>query len=235
NITTGTELLRRKLGHEEKAFAVVCPLLTGATGAKLGKTAGGKNVWLDPERTSPYEFYQYWLSLSDEDAIKCCKIFSLKDKETLEAIIATHQEDPGRRQLHQQLAEELTERLHGKEGLENAQLMTDFFFGRIKSKEALQKLSLAQWQEVAKASDLRSLAASELEGGLGILELFAQTGITKSNGEARRAIEKDKSVKVNMESVSDSSLQIEKGDLFFDRFLFLQRGKKNKFIIEISE
>lgn len=235
NITTGTELIRRKLGHEEKAFAVVCPLLTGASGAKLGKTAGGKNVWLDAERTTPYEFYQYWVSLSDEDMIKCVKIFSLKDRETLEGMIATHEEDPGRRGLHNQLADELTERLHGAEGLENAKLMTDFFYGRIKSKEALQKLSAKQWTEVAKASDLRTLPKSQLAEGIGILALLTEIGATASNGEARRAIEKDKSVKVNMESVSDSNAVIQSSDLFFDRYLFLQKGKKNKFIIEISD
>ncbi|MEL7535332.1 MAG: tyrosine--tRNA ligase [Bacteroidota bacterium] len=235
NITTGTELIRRKLSHEEKAFAVVCPLLTGATGAKLGKTAGGKNVWLDPERTTPYEFYQYWVSLSDEDMIKCAKIFSLKDRETLEGMIAAHAEDPGHRQLHYQLAEELTERLHGPEGLENAKLMTDFFFGRIKSKEALQKLNAKQWAEVAKASDLKTLSKADIAEGIGVLTLLTQIGATSSNGEARRAIEKDKSVKVNMEGVSDSNATIQSSDLFFDRYLFLQKGKKNKFIIEISE
>lgn len=235
NITTGTELIRRKLSHEEKAFAVVCPLLTGATGAKLGKTAGGKNVWLDPERTTPYEFYQYWVSLSDDDVINCAKIFSLKDRETLEGMIAVHAEDPARRQLHYQLADELTERLHGAEGLENAKLMTDFFFGRIKSKEALTKLNAKQWAEVAKASDLKDLSKAEISEGIGVLALLTQIGATSSNGEARRAIEKDKSVKVNMESVTDSNAVIHTSDLFFDRYLFLQKGKKNKFIIEISE
>jgi tyrosyl-tRNA synthetase len=234
NITTGTELIRRMEGGEDRAYAVVCPLLTGANGQKLGKTAGGANVWLDPKRTSPYQFYQYWMNLSDEDVEKSVKIFSLKSREEIESLIATHQEDPGRRQLHRTLAEEITQRLHGEEGLADAHLLTDFFFGRIKDKDSLSRLTKAQWEEVATASERRTIDRSELQNGLGILDALAQTGITQSKGEARRAIEKDRSVKVNTEACSDIGATLSLEDLFEDRYLFLQRGKKRKYIIEVK-
>lgn len=235
NITTGTELIRRvEGGGEDRAYAVVCPLLTGEGGKKLGKTAGGSNVWLSAERTSPYQFYQYWLNLGDEDAEKCLKIFSLKNRDEIETLIAQHQEDPGQRTVHKALAEEITERVHGAEELAGAHLLTDFFFGRIKDKNSLKRLSVAQWQEVAAASEQRSLSRETLAEGIGVLEVMTQTGLTQSNGEARRSISKDRSVKINMETCEDTERTLNLEDLFHDRYLYLQRGKKNKYIIEVT-
>lgn len=233
NITTGTELIRRMEGHESKAFAAVCPLMTREDGSKFGKSADGESVWLDPEKTSPYKFYQYWLNVGDTDAEKYIKIFTLKSQEEIEGLIAAHQEAPHLRSLHKELAEDITLRVHGEDGLADAQLLTDFFFGRIKSKESLQGLKEKQWQEVAKSSDLCTFPKESLAAGVGILDFLVDTGIVSSKGEARRAIEKDRSVKLNMEGISSIETTLGTEDSFLDKYVYVQRGKKNKFIVEI--
>lgn len=233
NITTGTELIRRMSEEEAKAYAVVCPLLTREDGSKFGKTAGGKSVWLDPDKTSPYEFYQYWLRVGDSDAEKFIKIFTLKTQEEIEGLIAEHAKDPGARTLHKALAEDLTQRVHGEAGLKSAHTLTDFFFGRIKSKEALNALSQTEWKDVSRSSDIKQLSKDKLNAGIGILDLLVETGITQSKGEARRSIEKDKSVKVNMEACTSLDTELNMEDVFFDTYLYIQKGKKNKFIIEL--
>lgn len=233
NITTGTELIRRMEGHESKAFAAVCPLMTREDGSKFGKSADGESVWLDPEKTSPYKFYQYWLNVGDTDAEKYIKIFTLKSKEEIEGLVTAHQEAPHQRSLHKALAEDITRRVHGEAGLADAQLLTDFFFGRIKTKESLQSLNGKQWQEVANSSDLRTFSKESLNAGVGILDFLVDTGVVASKGEARRAIEKDKSVKLNMEAVSSIEATIGQSDSFLDKYVYVQRGKKNKFIVEI--
>lgn len=233
NITTGTELIRRMEGHESKSFAAVCPLMTREDGSKFGKSADGESVWLDPEKTSPYKFYQYWLNVGDTDAEKYIKIFTLKSQEEIEGLVAAHQEAPHLRSLHKALAEDITLRVHGEDGLADAQLLTDFFFGRIKSKESLQGLKEKQWQEVAKSSDLCTFPKESLAAGVGILDFLVDTGVVASKGEARRAIEKDKSVKLNMEAVSSIEATIGNSDSFLDKYVYVQKGKKNKFIVEI--
>ncbi|MEM6804829.1 MAG: tyrosine--tRNA ligase [Bacteroidota bacterium] len=233
NITTGTELIRRMSTEEAKAYAVVCPLLTREDGSKFGKTAGGKSVWLDPDKTSPYEFYQYWLRVGDSDAEKYIKIFTLKPKEEIESLISEHAKDPGARVLHKALAEDLTQRVHGEAGLKSAHTLTDFFFGRIKSAEALGALSQKEWVDVSRSSDIKQIDKSRLASGIGILDLMVELGITQSKGEARRSIEKDKSVKLNMEACSSLERQVDLKDVFFDTYLYIQKGKKNKFIVEL--
>ncbi|MDP5171258.1 MAG: tyrosine--tRNA ligase [Bacteroidia bacterium] len=233
NITTGTELIRRVAGHEAQAFAAVCPLMTREDGSKFGKSADGSSVWLDAEKTSPYQFYQYWLNVGDNDAERLIKLFTLKDQAEIASLVAGHQEAPHLRSLHKALADDITLRVHGPSGLSDAHLLTDFFFGRIKSRESLQELSEKQWQEVARSSELLTLSRARLAEGIGILDLLAETGITSSKGEAKRAIEKDKSVKLNMESCDSSETMITANDAFIGKYLYLQRGKKNKFIIEV--
>lgn len=233
NITTGTELIRRMEGHESKAFAAVCPLMTREDGSKFGKSADGESVWLDPEKTSPYKFYQYWLNVGDTDAEKYIKIFTLKSQEEIAELVAAHQEAPHLRSLHKALAEDITRRVHGEEGLADAQLLTDFFFGRIKTKESLQGLNEKQWREVANSSDLRTFSKESLAAGVGILDFLVDTGVVSSKGEARRAIEKDRSVKLNMEAVSSIEVTIGSSDSFLDKYVYVQKGKKNKFIVEI--
>lgn len=234
NITTGTELIRRMSDEGAKAYAVVCPLMTREDGSKFGKTAGGKSVWLDPEKTSPYEFYQYWINVGDQDAEKYIKIFTLKDQEEIESLVKTHAENPSARSLQKALAEDLTKRVHGEKGLKNAHLMTDFAFGRIKNKEALEQLSLEEWQAVSKSSKVKQVAKSQLVSGIGILDLMTEIGLAQSKGEARRSIEKDKSVKVNMEACTSIESQINLDDVFHSTYFYIQKGKKNKFIVELT-
>ena len=234
NITTGTELIRRMLGSEEKALAAVCPLITREDGSKFGKSADGTSVWLDPEKTSPYEFYQYWLQAADADAEKYIKIFTLKQKEEIEALITEHQQAPHLRILHTALAQDITKRVHGNKGLEQAEKLTQFLFGRNTSEESLQGLSLGEWKEIAKVSDTKKYPKERIEAGVGILDFLVELGIAKSKGEARRAIEKDKSIKINLTSCKAPDLQLGIADAFHGGFIHVQKGKKNKFIVHVD-
>ena len=234
NITTGTELIRRMLGSEEKALAAVCPLITREDGSKFGKSADGKSVWLDPEKTSPYEFYQYWLQAADADAVKYIKIFTLKSKEEIEALVAEHQEAPHKRALHNALAKDITQRVHGDEGLEQAEKLTEFLFGRNTSEASLKALSLSEWKEIAKVSDTKSYPKEKMSTGVGILDFLVELGITQSKGEARRAIEKDHSIKVNLLPCEASDLQLDLSHAFHGGYIHVQKGKKNKFIVQLD-
>ncbi|MCI4669497.1 MAG: tyrosine--tRNA ligase [Bacteroidia bacterium] len=235
NITTGTELIRRKLGSEEKAYAIVCPLMTREDGSKFGKSAEGKSVWLDPEKTSPYEFYQYWMNVSDKDAETYIKIFTLKEREEIEELVEKHQEATHLRGLQKALAEDITKRVHGKEGLESALKLTEFLFGRNTSSEALAALSLQDWKAITAVSDKKLYSREKLKNGVGILELLTDLGITKSNGEARRAIDKDKSIRINTERCEDINFEAKLEIAFYDTYFQLQKGKKNKFIVELTD
>lgn len=226
NITTGTELVRRIGGG--KAFALTCPLITKADGSKFGKTADG-NVWLDPEKTSPYTFYQYWLNTSDEDAEKYIKIFTFLNKETIESLVAEHREAPHQRILQQKLAEELTVMVHSESDLENAIAASKILFGK-STNEDLKKLSAKQLLEVFDGVPQATISRSELENGIGIIDaLSAKTGFLKSNGEARREL-KGNAISVNKTKVKDDySLSSE--DLLNDKFILLSKGKKNNYLI----
>ena len=196
NITTGTELIRRIAGG--KAYALTCPLITKADGTKFGKSEGG-NVWLDAEKPSPYKFYQYWINVSDEDAQRYIKIFTMLSREEIEQLISEHQAAPHLRILQNKLAEELTVLVHGCEELQKAQKASQILFGN------------------STSDDLR--------------QLDAKTGFIASNSEARRAL-KEKSIAVNKEKVEESYIIAEK-DIIDDKFVLLQRGKKNYFVIVI--
>ncbi len=233
NLTTGTYLIGKKLGKEAKAFAVTCPLLTRADGKKFGKSESGTNIWLDANKTSPYEFYQYLRQVSDEDAAKLIKVFSMKSREELEAMIARHQQQPGEAALQKSLAAEVTERLHGKDALNNALTLTNFLFSRNTTEEALSELSVAQWEEVVRASEVKQLAKNEVEGGIGILELLVKLGITQSKGEARRSIEKDKSIRINANRWESSEELLDINYAYHGKYIQIQKGKKNRYIIEL--
>ena len=234
NITTGTELIRRMLGSEEKAYAAVCPLLTREDGSKFGKSADGKSIWLDPVKTSPYEFYQYWMQAADADAEKYIKIFTLKDREEVETLISEHQEAPHKRTLQKALAEDVTGRVHGKAGLEQAEKLTEFLFGRNTSPESLRGLSKSEWIEIAKVSDTKKLSKGEIDQGMGVLDFLVSIGVAKSKGEARRAIEKDKSIKINLQACKASDQQLSLADTFHGGFIHVQKGKKNKYIVQVD-
>lgn len=235
NITTGTELIRRKLGSETQAFAAVCPLMTREDGSKFGKTAEGKSVWLDAKKTSPYEFYQYWLNVGDNDAESFIKIFTLKTRQEIEGLVEAHQADPGRRQLQRALAEDITRWVHGEEGISSALKLTNFFFSKKVSPETLSALSSDDWQAVTKDNpDLKAIPHTEVGEGIGIIDLLVSTGITSSRGDARRAIEKDNSVSINGERCTSSEAHVTSDQFFYQQYLLLQRGKKKRFIVELT-
>jgi len=229
NIVTGTELIRRKGGGE--AYAVTTPLIKKADGTKFGKTAGG-SIWLDAEKTSPYEYYQYWLNASDEDAENFIKIFTLKTQEEIEAIIAKHNEAPHLRGLQKALAEDITIRTHGEEALETAIAATNILFGKSTSDD-LKSLSEKDFFAVFDGVPQATVSREDLVNGLGIIDaLSAKTGFLKSNGEARREL-KGNSISVNKEKVNDQFMVTE-DILINNRYLLLGKGKKNNYILIVE-
>jgi tyrosyl-tRNA synthetase len=230
NITTGTELIRRKLGHQNEAFALTCPLITKADGSKFGKTESG-NVWLDSEKTSPYEFYQFWMNVSDEDAEKYIKIFTLFSKEEIEKMTAQHKEAPHMRLLQKSLAEELTKKVHSERDLESSIEASQILFGQ-GTTEMLRKLDEKTLISVFSGVPQSEIAKSELENGLSLFDMLAsKTGIFASNGEARRMI-KDNAVSINKQKITED-FKPSLNDLLNNRYILVQKGKKNYFLIKV--
>jgi tyrosyl-tRNA synthetase len=228
NITTGTELIRRMVGG--KGFALTCPLITKSDGSKFGKSEGG-NVWLDPNRTSPYKFYQYWLNTADEDAEKYIKIFTFLDRETIEELLKAHKEAPHHRILQKRLAQEVTTTVHGQEAFENAVKASEILFGNSTS-EDLKMLDEKTFLDVFDGVPQAQIQHQDLTDGLNIVAALAErTGFLKSNGEARRAL-KENSIAVNKEKVAEN-YSLSNSDLMNGQFILLQRGKKNYFIIKV--
>ncbi len=229
NITTGTELIRRKLGHENNAFALTCPLITKADGGKFGKTESG-NIWLDPEKTSPYEFYQFWLNVSDEDAAKYIKIFTLLDKNTIEKLVAEHNEMPHMRLLQKTLAKEITITVHSEEAYNAAVEASQILFGK-GTTESLKKLDEKTFLDVFKGVPQSEVTKEELDQ-IGILDfLSAKAKAFKSNGEARRML-KDNAVSINKQKIKED-YQISEDDLLNGKYILVQKGKKNYFIVKV--
>jgi len=229
NIVTGTELIRRKGGGE--AFAVTTPLIKKADGTKFGKTEGG-NVWLDSEKTSPYKFYQYWLNASDEDAENYIKIFTLKDREEIEALITEHKEAEYLRKLQKSLAEDITARVHGDEALRGAIAVTNLLFGKA-SNEDVKSLSSNDFEAMKGAVEFATVSRSDMEAGLGIIDaLGAKTGFLSSNGEARREL-KGNAISVNKEKVNDQ-FSITSDVLVNGKYVLLSKGKKNNYLLIIE-
>ena len=229
NITTGTELIRRIGGG--KGFALTCPLITKADGSKFGKTESG-NIWLDPKRTSPYRFYQYWLNTSDADAERYIKIFTLLGKTEIEDLVIAHQEAPHQRALQKRLAEEVTRMVHGKQELENAQQASQILFGKSTS-ESLKALDTETFLDVFEGVPQAVISRDKLNAGLDMIAaLAAETGFLGSNGEARREL-KQNSISVNKTKVKeDYSISAE--DLIADKYVLLQRGKKNYYVLIVE-
>ncbi|MDO6515763.1 tyrosine--tRNA ligase [Zobellia uliginosa] len=229
NITTGTELIRR-IGNG-KGYALTCPLITKADGTKFGKTEGG-NIWLDAERTSPYKFYQYWLNTSDVDAEKYIKIFTFLSKDEIEALIKEHQEAPHMRVLQKRLADEITVMVHSQEDLGNAQKASNILFGKSTS-EDLKNLDEKTFLDVFDGVPQAEISKSELTPGLDMIGALAdKTGFLASNSEARREL-KQNSISVNKEKVK-ADYQITENDLINGKFVLLQRGKKNYFVLVVN-
>ncbi len=229
NITTGTELIRRKTGGE--AYALTCPLITKADGGKFGKTEKG-NVWLDPERTSPYAFYQFWLNCSDEDSKRYIRIFTHFTKEAIEAMEKDHDAEPHNRILQKALAKDLTVRVHSKEDYEAAVNASEILFGKgtAQSLAALpEKLFLSIFDGVPQFN----LPLSTIENGCGVVDFLAEhTQIFASKGEARRML-KDNGVSINKSKVKEDAI-VTKDNLLNQRYILVQKGKKNYFIIKIQ-
>jgi tyrosyl-tRNA synthetase len=228
NITTGTELIRRIDGG--KAFAITCPLITKADGTKFGKTEGG-NVWLDPELTSPYKFYQYWLNTSDEDAAKYIKIFTFLTKEEIESLIAAHQEAPHLRELQRKLAAELTTMVHSEEDLKNAIVASNILFGK-STTEDLQQLNEKQFNEIFDGVQTTVLSKNELNGLTIIDALVGLGGFLNSNKEATRELTAN-AISVNKTKV-DATYQLSESDLISGKYILLGKGKKTNFILKFE-
>jgi tyrosyl-tRNA synthetase len=231
NMTTGTELIRRKLGQEAEAFALTCPLITKADGKKFGKTESG-NVWLDPQRTTPYAFYQFWLNVSDDDAERYIKIFTSLDKETIDALVEEHRADPGRRLLQRRLAEEVTVMVHSREALDMAIEASNILFGK-STKESLLKIDEQTLLDVFDGVPHFTLDASLL--GQPAVELFTcdDVKVFASKGEMRKLIQGG-GVSLNKEKLNAPDRVVTADDLIDGKYLLVQRGKKNYYLITVK-
>ncbi len=229
NITTGTELIRRKV--QGKAYALTSPLVTKADGTKFGKTEGG-NIWLDPKRTSPYKYYQYWLNASDTDAENYVRIFTFLDKKTIEGLIEEHRQAPHLRLLQRRVGEEVTVMTHGREAYENAVTASSILFGRSTAKE-LKDLDEQTFLDVFEGVPQADISMEDLELGVDIVDaLNEKSSFLNSNGEARRAL-KENSISVNKEKVQEG-FTVGTKDLIAGKYILLQRGKRNYFLLKVS-
>lgn len=226
NITSGTEFIRRNLG--EKAYAITTPLLTKADGTKFGKSTQG-NIWLDAELTSPYQFYQFWINADDRDLPKFLRYFSLRDKEEIEALEAQYADDP--RGLKTLLAEELTVRIHSPEDYEAVKAVSNLLFNNRAGAEELRGMNTASLRMVAAEIPRFNIPRSLLADGVGLLDLLAEhTTIVTSKAEARRAIQAN-AVSINKEKVSEVEATLGVDQLLHGRYLMVENGKKNKYMI----
>jgi tyrosyl-tRNA synthetase len=232
NITTGTELVRRmNVGEDAKAYAMTCPLITKADGSKFGKSEGG-NIWLDADKTSVYKFYQFWLNTTDEDAEKYIKIFTFLDKNTIDTLVAAHKEEPHLRLLQKRLAEEITTFVHSKDDFENAERASNILFSKT-FKDDIKTLNETMFLEVFEGVPQAEISRSDFNEGLDMIAaLSAKTNFLASNGEARRALAEN-AIAVNKEKVNDS-YKLTADDLINDKYIIINKGKKNTYIIKVS-
>ena len=229
NITTGTELIRRK--ENKKVFAMTCPLIKKSDGSKFGKSEGG-NIWLDKEKTSVYKFYQYWLNISDEDAVNYIKVFTFLSNQEVEDLIDEHQKDKSKRLLQNKIADSITSMVHSEDDLKNAVKASKVLFGK-SSKEDLESLDENTFNEIFDGVPSSSISSKELAKGINIDFLLAKdTNFLKSMGEARRSI-KENSISVNKIKVSENTVVSNK-DLINNKYLLLQRGRKNYYLVIVK-
>ena len=226
NITSGTEFIRKNV--DGKAFAVTTPLLTKSDGSKFGKSTEG-NIWLDPDLTSPYKFYQFWLNASDNDISKFTRYFTLKNKEEVEALEKEHENNPN--ELKRILAEELTVRVHSKEDFEKVRQVTELLFNKKAGKETLATLDEKSLEVVAGEIPSFRIHKEQLAGGINIIDLLAEsTRIVQSKGDARRAI-KGNAIAVNKDKIIDFDTTVAQEVLLHGKYLMIENGKKNKFLV----
>jgi len=229
NITTGTELIRRK--ENKKAFAMTCPLIKKSDGSKFGKSEGG-NIWLDKDKTSVYKFYQYWLNISDEDAVNYIKVFTFLSEENVEDIIQEHNNDKSRRLLQNKIAEIVTIMVHSEQDLNNAIKASKVLFGK-SSKEDLESLDEKTFNEIFEGVPSSNISLRKLSNGIDIEKILAtETKFLKSISEAKRSL-KENSISVNKNKVSEN-IKIKKSDLINDQYILLQRGRKNYHLVIVK-
>jgi tyrosyl-tRNA synthetase len=227
NIVTGTELIRRKSGGE--AFALTCPLITKADGSKFGKTESG-NVWLDPEKTSPYHFYQFWLNVSDEDAGKYIKIFTILGKETIDALITEHKASPQERVLQKRLAEEVTLMVHSREDLDSAIEASQILFGK-GTTDSLIKMDEKIFLSVFEGVPVFDVKKELISAGVTVSDLCAvHSQIFPSKGELRRLVQGG-GLSINKEKIENPERTIGAELLLNGKYLLVQKGKKNYYLI----
>jgi tyrosyl-tRNA synthetase len=227
---TGTELIRRKDSGE--AFALTCPLVTRSDGGKFGKSEKG-NIWLDPTKTSPYAFYQFWINVSDEDALKYIKIFTLLTKKEIGTLSEEHNKLPHARLIQKRLASEMTQMVHSKEGLDLAMEASDILFGK-GTTETLKKLDENTFLGVFEGVPMFSIDRHSLDIGINVIELLGdKTTVFESKGEARRMI-KGGGVSLNKARLEDETYLVNKGDLLNNKYILIQKGKKNYYLITIN-
>lgn len=228
NITTGTELIRRSCGGE--AYALTCPLITKADGGKFGKTEKG-NIWLDAERTSPYQFYQFWLNVSDDDAERYIKIFTMLDRETIEAAVAAHRECPEKRELQKLLAREVTVMVHGEKEYETAVVASSMLFGKATTEDLK---SLDEKTFLAVFDGVPTFGIDRAKLPLGILDALAvETSVFPSKGEARKMIQQN-GFSLNKAKMNDTARSLTEDDIIDGKYILVQKGKKDYYIIIVN-
>jgi len=230
NMTTGTELIRRMSDGETEAFAMTCPLVTKADGTKFGKSEGG-NIWLDAEKTSVYNFYQFWLNVADEDAERFIKFYTFFEKEVIENLIIEHQAEPHKRILQNALADSVTTLVHGEEELNLAKKASQILFGKSTSLD-LKSLNEQTFLDVFEGVSQQEVSQEDIFK-MELLDVLSEgSGFLKSKGEARRAL-KENSISINKDKI-DENYQLTVKDLIADKYLLLQRGKKNYHIVIVK-
>lgn len=227
NIVTGTELIRRKAGGE--AFAFTCPLITKADGGKFGKTEKG-NIWLDPQKTSPFQFYQFWLNASDADADKWIRIFTFLTLEEIEGYTNQHELDPSKRILQKKLAEEITALVHGSDELEKALETTQKLFSNQSAPAESLSIDELEGLEGIVKSDFDK---SKLTAGIDVISFLAETNIFPSKGEARKTLQGG-GVSINRKKVGDIQMKIDPSILLHEKYILVQKGKKNYYLVKIT-
>ncbi|NMR34450.1 tyrosine--tRNA ligase [Chryseobacterium aquaticum] len=223
NITTGTELIRRKA--QGTAFALTVPLITKADGSKFGKSESGENYWLDKKKTSPYKFYQFWLNATDSDAERFIKFYTFLPKEEIESLIEEHKTAEHERKLQKKLAEEVTVWVHGREEYEKALRASEIVFSK-----GMDNMTAEIFDEIFDGMSNKEMSKSEVIGS-SIADLLASSGFLKSKSEAQRQL-KGNAISVNKQKVNDTFV-LNENDLTESKYLLLQKGKKEYFIIKV--
>jgi tyrosyl-tRNA synthetase len=229
NIVTGTELIRRKTGGE--AFALTCPLITKSDGSKFGKTEAG-NVWLDPEKTSPYQFYQFWLNVADDDAARYIRIFTVLGKEEIDSLIKMHGEAPHERILQKKLAREITTMVHSAEDFESAEEASQILFGK-GTTESLRKMDESTFLSVFEGVPVFDIKKDIIQKGVSVISLCSEySGVFSSKGELRRLIQGG-GLNINKVKIDDPEQIIGTESLLNGKYLLIQKGKKNYNLIKV--